>query len=69
MRAGMVRRRACAGMCWRAHRNAMQAIDSVFGLKWINYIFNEFERLRNKIRRKICKCQMFVVSLCRISKT
>ena len=46
----------------------MQATDGVLGSLWINYIFDEFERLRNKIFRKICKCQIFVVSLCRNSK-
>ena len=61
-----VGRRAGMGEC--VHRNAMQATDSVFGLPWINCIFNEFERLRNKICRKICKYQIFVVSLCRNSK-
>ena len=32
-----------------ARRNAIRAIDGIFGSPWINYIFNGFERLRNKI--------------------
>lgn len=38
-----------AGMWAGVHTNEIRAVDGVFGLLWINYIFNEFERLRNKI--------------------